>query len=158
MRALLCALLLAAVARVPPLRAQQAPARVDGLGWLAGCWQARSGDLLVEEQWMRPRGRTLLGMSRTSAADSTVGWELMRVVERGGRLVFQAAPSGQAPAEFTSVESGPERVVFANPEHDFPRRIVYRRAGADSLVARVEGEPGGTPRGIDFRYARVPCP
>ena len=107
---------------------------------------------------MRPRGGTLLGMSRTVAADSTVAHELMRIVERGGGLVFQAHPSGQAPAEFPAVEAGPERVVFADPAHDFPQRIIYRRVGADSLVARVEGERNGATRGSDFRYARVACP
>lgn len=141
-----------------PLRAQQAPARAEALGWMAGCWQARSGGRVIDEQWMAPRGGTLLGMSRTVAADSTVGWEAMRIVERGGRLVFQAHPSGQAPAEFAAVEIGPGRVAFADPAHDFPQRIVYRLAGADSLVARIEGELGGATRAVDFRHARVPCP
>lgn len=158
MRAAAVALLIWTAAGALPLRAQQAPAAADDVGWMAGCWQARSGGRVVEEQWMAPRGRTLLGMSRTVAADSTVAWELMRIVERGGRLVFQADPSGQAPAEFAATEGGPGRVVFADPAHDFPQRIVYRRAGADSLVARIEGERGGAVRGVDFRYARVPCP
>lgn len=107
---------------------------------------------------MRPRGGSLLGMSRTVSAEGEAGHELMRIVERGGGLVFQAHPSGQAPAEFPAVEVGEGRVVFADPAHDFPQRIIYRRAGADSLVARVEGERGGAVRGSDFRYARVACP
>ncbi len=157
MRSTPLALLLLALA-ASAAHAQRAPAAAGRLGWLAGCWEARSGARVVEEQWMRPRGGSLLGMSRTVAADSTVGHELMRIVERGGVLVFQAQPSGQAPAEFPAVEAGPERAVFADPAHDFPQRIVYRRVGADSLVARVEGERDGTTRGIDFRYARVACP
>lgn len=157
MRATSLALLLLALA-APAAHAQGAPAAAGRLGWLAGCWEARSGARVVEEQWMRPRGGSLVGMSRTVAADSTVGHELMRIVERDGVLVFQAHPSGQAPAEFPSVEAGPERAVFANRAHDFPQRIVYRRVGADSLVARVEGERDGATRGMDFRYARVACP
>jgi hypothetical protein len=157
MRATPLALLLLALA-APAAHAQQTPATADRLGWLAGCWVARSGARVVEEQWMRPRGGSLLGMSRTVAADSAVAHELMRIVDRGGGLVFQAHPSGQAPAEFPAVEAGPERAVFADPAHDFPQRIVYRRVGADSLVARVEGERDGTTRGFDFRYARVACP
>jgi hypothetical protein len=157
MRATPLALLLLALA-APAAQAQRAPVPTTRLGWLAGCWEARSGARVVEEQWMRPRGGSLLGMSRTVAADSTVGHELMRIVERGGGLVFEAHPSGQAPAEFPAVEAGPERAVFANPAHDFPQRIIYRRVGADSLLARVEGERDGTTRGIDFRYARVACP
>jgi len=157
MRATPIVLLLLALA-APAAHAQRATPAAEQLGWLAGCWEARSGPRVVEEQWMRPRGGSLLGMSRTVAADSTVGHELMRIVERGGGLVFEAHPSGQAPAEFAASEVGDERVVFANPAHDFPRRIVYRRVGTDSLVARVEGERNGAARGSDFRYARVACP
>jgi hypothetical protein len=157
MRATTLALLLLALAG-PAAHAQQAPATAGRLGWLAGCWEARSGGGVVEEQWMRPRGGSLLGMSRTVVADGAAGHELMRIVERGGGLVFQAHPSGQAPAEFPAVEVGEGRVVFADPAHDFPQRIIYRRVGADSLVARVEGERGGAVRGSDFRYARVACP
>ena len=157
MRATTLALLLLALSG-PAAHAQQAGAAAARLGWLAGCWEARSGGQVVEEQWMRPRGGSLLGMSRTVAADSAAGHELMRIVERSGSLVFQAHPSGQAPAEFPAVEIGDRRVVFADPAHDFPQRIIYRRVGVDSLVARVEGERGGTVRGIDFRYVRVECP
>lgn len=157
MRAAALALVVLALAGTTA-HAQQAPATAGRLGWLAGCWEARSGGGVVEEQWMRPRAGSLLGMSRTVAADSAAGHELMRIVERGGGLVFQAHPSGQAPAEFPAVEVGDGRVVFADPAHDFPQRIIYRRIGADSLVARVEGERGGATRGFDFRYARVDCP
>lgn len=157
MRAASIAFLLLALA-APRSHAQQAPSPAGRLGWLAGCWEARSGGRVVEEQWMRPRGGSLLGMSRTVAADSTIAHELMRIVERSGGLVFQAHPSGQAPAEFPAVQIGEGRVVFADPAHDFPQRIIYRRTGADSLVARVEGERNGAVRGSDFRYARVACP
>lgn len=157
MRTTAVALLLLVLA-APAAHAQQAPTPAGRLGWLAGCWEARSGARVVEEHWMRPRAGSLLGMSRTVAADSVVAYELMRIVERGGGLVFQAHPSGQAPAEFPAVEAGPERAVFANPAHDFPQRVMYRRVGADSLVARVEAERNGARRGSDFRYARVACP
>jgi hypothetical protein len=40
-----------------------------------------------------------------------------------------------------------------NPAHDFPQRISYRKRGADSLLARIEG---GT-RDIDFPMRRVAC-
>jgi hypothetical protein len=48
-------------------------------------------------------------------------------------------------------------VAFANPEHDFPQRILYRRVGADSLIARIEGKQGDKVRGIDFPMTRVAC-
>lgn len=132
--------------------------RAAQLGWLAGCWERLSGPRLVEEQWTRPRGGLMLGVGRTVQGDSLVEYEQVRVFERGGKLVYAAQPSGQAPAEFTSTVVSDSAVVFENLGHDFPQRVMYRRLGADSLVARIEGMRHGQLRGVDFPYVRVACP
>lgn len=131
---------------------------LDSLGWLAGCWEARTGTRVVSEQWMKPLGTTMLGMSRTVAGDRTVEYEYCRL-ERAedGLIRFVALPSGQAGGSFTLVRSGPGLAVFENPEHDFPQRILYRLIRPDSLHARIEGVIQGKPRGVDFPYRRVPC-
>jgi len=134
------------------------PRPTAALGWLAGCWLRESGARRVEEHWLAPRGGTLLGVSRTTRADTVVEYEFMRIADAGDSLLFAAAPSGQPPAEFRGHAVGPGEVVFANPGHDFPQRIRYRRAGADSLVARIEGTRGGVERAVDFPYARTACP
>ena len=133
-------------------------ARVTQLAWLSGCWEQAAGSRLVEEQWTRPRGGRMLGAGRTVRGDTLVEYEQTRIFERGGRLVYGANPSGQAPAEFESIELSDSSVTFENPTHDFPQRVIYRRHGADSLIGRVEGRRGGSLRGVDFPYARVACP
>lgn len=107
---------------------------------------------------MAPRAGLMLGVSRTTRGDTLVEFEQLRVYERDGRLVYVAQPSRQALTEFTSVTVSDTLLVVENPSHDFPQRILYRRAGADSLIARIEGTMGGQSRGVDFPYARVPCP
>jgi uncharacterized protein DUF6265 len=105
-----------------------------------------------------PRGGLMLGSGRTTRGDTLLDFEQTRIVVRGGRLVFAASPMGQPPAEFPGVAVSDSAVTFENPEHDFPQRVIYRRAGADVLVARVEGVRRGSVRGQDFRYERVACP
>jgi hypothetical protein len=139
------------------LRAQT-PARVALPAWMAGCWEQRSGTRLVEEHWLAPRGGMMLGMGRTTRGDSVVEYEHTRIYARGDTLVFAASPSGQAPAEFRVLGPLRDEVRFENLAHDFPQRVIYRRAGADSLLARVEGMRGGQMRGFDFAYGRAPCP
>ena len=136
----------------------QAPPTVAQVGWMAGCWELAAGPRLIEEQWMRPRGGLMLGASRTVAGDSLREYEQVALFERGGRLVYAAAPARQAPAEFESIAVSDSLVIFENPAHDFPQRIIYRRRGADSLLARVEGMRGGQLRGSDFPYRRIICP
>jgi hypothetical protein len=137
------------------------PPRIESVGWLQGCWQRTSQNRVVEEQWMRPGGGTMLGLSRTvrreGAVDSTTEYEFLRLFTRDGKLVYAAHPSGQSPAEFVESETAEGSIVFANPQHDFPQRIIYRKRGADSLLARIEGTIGGSARGVDFPYRRVSC-
>jgi hypothetical protein len=146
---------LAAILAPAILPAQSGVAR---LGWLAGCWQRDTPTSTVEEQWMSPRGGTMLGMGRTVRRDTTIAWELLRIDARGDTLVYHALPSGQAPAQFAQAGLTDSSVVFENVAHDFPQRIRYVRRGADSLLARIEGVQDGVTRGVDFRFRRVACP
>ena len=140
---------------------QAASERIQSLAWLSGCW-TRSGQRgLTEEQWTRPAGGTMLGLSRTvrrvADRDSTTEFEFLRVFARDGKLVYAALPSGQRYTEFVEAESSDSSVVFANPRHDFPQSVRYTRRGADSLVARIDGTIQGRARAVDFPYARSRC-
>lgn len=130
---------------------------IQRVAWLQGCWEAASAGRVVEEQWTAPRGRSMVGLSRTVRGGEMTEYELVVVRERGDRLVYVAHPSGQPSAEFLSTTVERESVVFENPGHDFPQRIGYRRQGI-SLLAWIEGTRDGKPRRIEFPYQRVPCP
>ena len=107
---------------------------------------------------MAPGGGAMLGASRTVVAGAMREYEHLLLSARGDTLVYTASPSGQARTEFRSTQLTPELLRFENPQHDFPQVIQYRRAGADSVVARIEGPgPNNTTRGIDFPYRRVSC-
>jgi Domain of unknown function (DUF6265) len=132
----------------------QAGADVDRLSWLSGCWAQPRTDGLVEEQWMSPRGGSMLGMSRTVIGGKTTEYEFLRIAVVNGALAYVARPSGQAEAAFPvkSIEDGV--VVFENLSHDFPQRIIYRRNADASITARIEGTVKGEARGRDFPYKR----
>ena len=107
---------------------------------------------------MAERSGTMLGMGRTVNARGLGDYELTLIKEDAGRLLFEAHPKGQPPATFAARAATADSVVFEAPEHDFPQRVGYRRVGADSVLAWVEGTMNGKLRRIEFPYARVPCP
>ena len=128
------------------------------VAWLAGCWQAEGGEPGSVEQWLHPAGGTMLGMSRTVRGGETVAHEFLQIRRRAdGALVFIANPSGQAEATFALQDGQGDAAVFANPAHDFPQRVIYRRVGADRLAARIEGTQDGKDTGIDFPMRRAAC-
>jgi hypothetical protein len=135
----------------------QDPAQVEQLAWLTGCWEYKTGQRSVEEHWMAPRGRTMLGAGRTVQGEKLLEFELVLIREQDGRLAYQAHPSGQPSTVFLSRSIGEHDVVFENLKHDFPQRVGYTRDG-DSLLAWIEGPRNGQMRRIEFPYRRVDCP
>lgn len=130
---------------------------LERVRWLSGCWRDSAAGKVIEEQWMAPRGGVMVGMGRTVRADTLREYELVLIRERGGELAYEAHPSGQPTATFRSTLVSDSQVVFRNPEHDYPQEVGYRRRGADSLLAWIDGTAGGRSRRIEFPYRRVSC-
>lgn len=131
---------------------------VEHVAWLQGCWEMTSAQRTVEEQWMAPRGGSMIAMSRTVQGDRLVGYELVTLREQGERLAYEAHPSGQSAAVFLSRIVTDSMVVFENPGHDFPQEVGYQRDRGGSLVAWIEGSSQGQTRRIEFPYRRATCP
>jgi hypothetical protein len=126
-------------------------------GWMAGCWQQRVGSRVVEEQWMIPSGRAMVGMGRTVVGDQMRAWESLRMVEEAGRVVYIAQPNGGAPTRFPATGISDSLVVFENPSHDFPQRIAYLRRSTDSLVASISATRDGRVQRMDIPMRRTSC-
>lgn len=140
-----------------PAAAQQTTP-IDRLAWMAGCWEQRSATRIVLEMWMPPMGGTMHGASRTVVAGVTREYEQLRISTRGDTLVYSAIPSGQKETDFKTTTTSAPTITFENRAHDFPQLISYRRAGTDSIIARVEGPgPNNTTRGMNFPMKRVSC-
>jgi hypothetical protein len=136
----------------------QAPTGIARVAWLQGCWELSSPPRTVEEHWMAPRGKTMIGSGRTVRGDQLVEYELVVLREQGDKLAYEAHPSGQPTAVFLSTTISDTTAIFENPEHDFPQKVGYRHDTPDTLLAWIEGTSKGQPRRIEFPYARVGCP
>jgi hypothetical protein len=136
--------------------AAQQPQGIQRVAWLQGCWELATADRVVEEQWMTPRGASMMGMSRTVREGKLVAYEMVLIREDGSALVYEAHPSGQPVAMFRSTAFSETQIVFENPSHDFPQRIGYELKG-DGLLAWIAGTQNGKSRRVEFPYERVRC-
>ena len=105
---------------------------------------------------MKPAGNTMLGMGRTIKGGKTVFSEFLRISIENGKLTYTARIGAKGVTEFPLLKMTANEIVFENPVHDFPQRILYRKNG-DHLAARIEGVDKGKTRGEDFPYTRVQC-
>jgi Domain of unknown function (DUF6265) len=149
--------LVAAGAERPPLAAQPvrppAAAAIAQVEWLAGAWVGASGPTTFEERWSPAAGGAMLAVSRTVKGNAMVAFEFLRIVERGGHLVYVAQPGGRPPTDFTATAVSPQSVTFENPDHDFPKVIRYAKQTDGTLEARVSD---GGQRTEVFVFTRQP--
>ena len=132
----------------------QAPTSAPDLSWMAGYWLDCSGGREASETWSDPRAGLLVGHSVT-VRNGRSGFEFARIAPlQDGVLAYVAQPGGAAPTPFRLIESGPQRVVFANPANDFPHRILYQRAG-DVLTARIEGADDDETRSAEWTFNKA---
>jgi hypothetical protein len=137
---------------------QQSKLTIIDLAWLAGCWQGTDTTKIYREQWMKPAGRVMIGMSHTTMADTTREYEYLQIRQQSnGDIFYVAIPSGQKETSFKLTKFDGKEAVFENPEHDFPQRIIYRLENDSILVARIEGTIKGKQRSVDFPLKRVKC-
>jgi hypothetical protein len=137
--------------------AAAAAADLKSLAWMAGTWTGVADSVEMEEIWTAPKAQSMLGLHRDAAEGRTVSFEFLRIEATSEAITYWASPKGRPATPFKLVEGGQKRVVFENPEHDFPRRILYWLGDDGSLHARVEGTRAGKAFSEEWRWVRAPA-
>jgi hypothetical protein len=131
------------------------------LAWLAGCWRGSVNQREFREHWMPLRGNLMLGTSHTVNGAVTQDWEFLRLEVRADGIDYIASPPGQKETAFRyageTKDDDDSIFTFANPQQDFPQRIVYRRGTEGWLYAHAEGRVGGAERKVIYPMRRVDC-
>jgi len=97
----------------------------------------------------------MLGMSRTVAGDQTVEYEYLRIEQRADAIYYVAHPKARCPGtDFKLTRLSAQEALFENPEHDFPKRIIYRKGQDGSLTASIDGGEGTKAMSFPYRAMR----
>jgi len=127
-------------------------------GWMAGTWTGASDGTEMEEVWTPAKGGSMLGLHRDVKGGRTVEFEFLRIEAAPDGVTYWASPMGRPATPFRMVVSesaaSERRVVFANPEHDFPARILYWMAPDGLLHARIEGTLKGKPASEEWSWKK----
>ena len=103
-----------------------------------------------------PRAGRMLGISQTLRGSASV-FEYMRIDSNDSGVMFIPQPNGKPPTEFRAERVEAQRIVFANPQNEFPKYVEYRRDG-DRLEARLSAvAPDQDGRRQLFAFSRVAC-
>jgi hypothetical protein len=121
--------------------------------WINGHWLDCSNGREVSETWSGGGGLWVgSGITRRAGAAPSFEWMRIGPGSQGG-LSFFASPQGAAQTEFPLAERHGANLVFSNPSHDFPQRVLYSRTG-ETLTGAIEGTINGQARRIAWTYRR----
>lgn len=135
---------------------------MEQISWVIGEWESQSGNTQLHEVWTRVNDTLYLGKSFMLAGSDTVFAESIRLEQVNNQLHYTPTvrdQNGGMPVTFTLTSGQSPELVFENPNHDFPQRIIYANPTPDSLHARIEGLENGIFRKVEFlmhRSAQLP--
>ncbi len=123
----------------PPAR--QAREDFKKLNWLEGTWYRTNNKAGQSgtERWFKSSPYEIRGFGVTLKGQDTLFVENLRIVINEDRIYYVAdVPENQQPVFFKLTEITKTGFVFENPDHDFPKKIVYQAAN-NILKATVSG-------------------
>src|SRR5687767_13716629 len=100
---------------------------IEQLAWLTGCWQGEHEGGLLDEQWMAPAGRTMLGISRLVFGEKTASAEFLLLEEREDSLFLTIVLPRTGRTELMQVTSANDgEVVYEQMNPEKRERLTYR--------------------------------
>jgi hypothetical protein len=132
-----------------------APMDVAKLSWMAGAWGETRNGVITRETWLAPIGGAMSGATQTNRPGKPPSSEFSTIsTQPDGHFAFTPFMRDIAPTPF-ALEPGPDgEAVFERASDAFPKRVIYRKCGAD-LCARIEGVVNGELKHQDWRYGRT---
>ncbi len=117
------------------------------LNTLLGEWSdvQDSSRTVFNEHWERAKDGSMAGLGFVLSGLDTVFIEHLGILNIEGKLHYAATVGGQnnGQAVLFALEHGTDSLVFTNPAHDFPQRIVYAPIGSDAWKVSVSGTSKG---------------
>ncbi len=127
--------------------------QLKDLHWLVGSWK-RTNDKpgrTTIESWEKLPSHELTGRSVTLRGQDTVFVEKFNLIIKDNVLYYAAdVPENKKVIYFRITEASANGFVCENPEHDFPKKINYKKGG-DKLNAQISGDG----KAIDFFFEKM---
>lgn len=155
-------LVLATLLMLPPYgSATSQNPTLAGLRFMSGCWEGtfeRRGESgVIEEHYTTPSSNVMLGTTRYLLDGRTVQYEFTAIIADSTGIMFRPYPGGvRSPDDFRLTDLSEGRAVFESPEHDYPKRIIYRVGDGGSRIARIDGG-ADDPEGTEWKLRPAEC-
>ncbi|ELR73631.1 hypothetical protein C900_02035 [Fulvivirga imtechensis AK7] len=125
---------------------------LSDLNWLAGQWerQGMKPGRTGHERWQPASGNAMHGWGVSFHGQDTSFVEKLQIIKKDKDIYYVAdVPENKTPVLFLMTDISADGFICENPDHDFPKKISYRREG-DLLTATISGDG----KEMSFRFIR----
>ena len=129
---------------------------LKNLEWIVSTWKQETLWGTTYESWRMVNDTLWKGKGyRVTGTDTVVLERLSLEVINGEVFYVPVVPHNEGAVYFKMTEQSEDKVIFENPEHDFPQRIIYLRISNDSLHVKIEGLDKGVESNVDFYFRKT---
>lgn len=124
--------------------------------WLTGQWEGIQGNGIYHEEWSAAGENKLTGNAYFISKGELYNPEKL-TIEKGDEGVFYIAEvsHNSGPVSFRMSSANDNIFVFENPEHDFPKKIIYEKINENELTAVIEGDKNGKSKQVSFHLKKI---
>lgn len=127
---------------------------------LEGKWIMKTKRGAIGEEWHKVDKDHLQSRGFFIKGNDTITTERVALRNSKEGIYYSSTAEGQNNGKaidfkLTTGSDKTNTFIFENPEHDFPKRIVYEFISADSLHAYIDGGANGQGKREDFYYTKV---
>ena len=116
------------------------------MDWLLGSWENKSELGYLQENWTKINDSIYQGSTYFIKEKDTLHNEQITLEQKEGKVRYVPTVKGQnndQPVVFLLTSQTAKQFVFENPNHDYPKKIIYNMINSDSLVAVISGVQEG---------------
>jgi hypothetical protein len=111
--------------------------------WLEGQWETGDSIGFTTESWEKINSQFMTGEGLFILPDNQTVVEVLNIFIRDGLLFYTAMLPNQNNGEeimFIDSQNNPDSLVFENPLHDYPKKIIYYKKSNDIIEVSIFGE------------------
>jgi len=124
---------------------------------LEGGWIMKTTKGYIGEEWIKMNDEYLQNRGFMVKGTDTIITERVALKNTEEGIFYTSTvenENNRKPISFKLTSGKNNIFVFENPQHDFPKRIVYELISADSLHAYIDDGNAGTQKRRDFYYKK----
>lgn len=120
--------------------------KIVGKDWLLGKWENKSDNGNLLEIWKKASDSIYIGESYFIKGKDTLHFEKIQLKQKGENLFYIPTVKGQnndKPVTFIFKDTIGKQLVFENPKHDYPQKIIYSQISKDRMIIQISGMQQG---------------